>query len=228
MILNCNLLLNSTKTELINISSAKLNTETAFPKIFINDIPIKPSDSTKYLGVKFDNKLNFDQHIFSLKQKITYHLYNLYKLRTYINKNTATLLTHSLILSRLNYCNTLLTRQTKTTFKRLIINRSIGLIYKLKQYDYTSSITDLRLRLNWMTTANSIDYKLLTILKKTLTYDQPHNLRQLLNMKKNCRKLRSSHLITIIRTHIHIHTHTYTHTYTHIHTHTHTYTHIHT
>ena len=139
------LLLNSIKTELINISTAKLNIEPAFPKIFINDIPIKQSNSTKYLGVKFDNKLNFDQHILSLKQTTTYHLYNLYKLRPYINKNTAILLTHSLILSRLNYCNTLLTGQTKTTLKRLdtIINRSIRLIYKLKQYDYTTSITKL-------------------------------------------------------------------------------------
>ena len=93
------LLLNSTKTELINISTAKLNIEHAFPNIFINDIPIKPSNSTKYLGVKFDNKLNFDQHILSVKQTTIYHLYNIYKLRPYINKNTAILLTHSLILS---------------------------------------------------------------------------------------------------------------------------------
>ena len=145
------------------------------------------------------NKLNFDQHILSLKQTTTYHLYNLYKLRPYINKNTAILLTHSLILSRLNYCNSLITGQTKTTLKRLdaFINRSIRLIYKLNKYDYTTSITDLRLRLNWMTTANSINYKLLTILKKTLTYDQPHNLRQVLNMKANYRQLQSSHLITL-------------------------------
>ena len=157
------LLLNSTKTELINISTAKLNIEPAFPKIFINDIQIKPSNSTKYLGVKFDNKLNFDQYILSLKQTTTYHLYNLYKLRPFINKNTAILLTHSIILSRLNYCNTLITRQTKTTLKRLdaIINRSIRLICQLKKYDFTTSITDLRLY--WMTTANSIDYKLLTM-----------------------------------------------------------------
>ena len=40
------LLLNSNKTELINISTAKLNIEPIFPKIFINNIRIKPSDST--------------------------------------------------------------------------------------------------------------------------------------------------------------------------------------
>ena len=48
------LILNSTKTELINISTAKINTQSAFPKIFINDIPITSSDPTKYLGIEFD------------------------------------------------------------------------------------------------------------------------------------------------------------------------------
>ena len=148
-------------------------------------MPIKPSYSTKYLGVKVDNKLNFTQSILSLKQNITYNFHNLYKLRHYLNKNTTTLLTHSLIISRQNYCNILLTGQTKTTLAE-IINRSIRLIYKLKKCDYITSIMDLLLRQTWMTTSNYINYKLLTILKKTLTYDQPHNLRQLLNMKTNC------------------------------------------
>ena len=66
-------LLNSTKSEIINISTVIINIEPAFPKIFINDMPIKLSFSTKYLGVKFDNKLNFDKHIFSLKHTTTYY-----------------------------------------------------------------------------------------------------------------------------------------------------------
>ena len=80
----------NTHTHTLNyISTAKINTEPAFPKIFIYDMPIKLSDSTKYLGVKFDNKLNFNGHILSWKQITTYHLYNIYNLRSYINKNTA-------------------------------------------------------------------------------------------------------------------------------------------
>ena len=40
-------------------------------------------------------------------------------------------------------------------------------------------------------------HTLLTILKKTLTYDKPHNLRQVLNMKTNCTQLQFSHLIIL-------------------------------
>ena len=141
------------RTHTYTHTHSKINTETAFPKIFI---------TIAWCQIKLW------PHIISLKQTTTYHVYNLNKLQPYINKNTVTLLTHSQILSRLNYCNILLTVQTKTTLKIIyvIINRSIGLIYKLKQYDYITSITDLRLGLNWMITANFIDYKLLTIFKK--------------------------------------------------------------
>ena len=69
------------------------------------------------------------------------------------------------------------------------INRSIRLIYRLKRNDYSTSITELRQRLNWMTTTDFIDYKLLTLLKKTLTYEQSYALRLSLNIKSNNRQL---------------------------------------
>ena len=72
------------------------------------------------------------------------------------------------------------------------INRSIRLIYRLNRNNYSTSITELRQRLNWMMTTDSIDYNLLTKLKKTLTYEQPHALRLPLNIKSNNGQLRTS------------------------------------
>ena len=43
-----------------------------------------------------------------------------------------------------------------------------------------------------MTTTDSIEYKLLTVLKNTLTYEQPHALRLSFNIKSNNRQLRTS------------------------------------
>ena len=63
-LMTIDLLLNSTKTELINISMENINTEYEFLKSFINDMPIKTFDSTKYLGFKFYNKLNIDKNTF--------------------------------------------------------------------------------------------------------------------------------------------------------------------
>ena len=44
------------------MSTAKMNIQLAFSMNFIHNLPIKQSESTKYLGVEFDNKLNFDKY----------------------------------------------------------------------------------------------------------------------------------------------------------------------
>ena len=167
-----------------------------FPDIYINNIILLPTNSAKYLGLHFNNELNLDKHINLIRQTTTAQLFNLRRLRPYMNTTTTTLLIHSLIISRLQYCNSLLATVNKDKIKHFdrIINRSIRLIYRLNRNDYSTSVTELRQRLNWMTTTDSIDYKLLTIIKKTLTYEQPHALRLSLNIKSNNRQLRTSDL----------------------------------
>ena len=192
--LTYNYLLNIKKTELININMT--NSTAYFPDIYINNIILLPTNSAKYLGLHFNNELNLDKHINLIRQTTTAQLFNLRRLRPYMNTTTTTLLIHSLIISRLQYCNSLLATVNKDKIKHFdrIINRSIRLIYRLSRNDYSTSVTELRQRLNWMTTTDSIDYKLLTILKKTLTYEQPHALRLSLNIKSNNRQLRTSDL----------------------------------
>ena len=188
------LLLNIKKTGLININMT--NSTAYFPDIYINNIILLPTNSAKYLGLHFNNELNLDKHINLIRQTTTAQLFNLRRLRPYMNTTTTTLLIHSLIISRLQYCNSLLATVNKDKNKHFdkIINRSIRLIYRLYRNDYSTSITELRQRLNWMSNTDSIDYKLLTILKKTLTYEQPHALRLSLNIKSNNRQLRTSDL----------------------------------
>ena len=173
---NNDLLLNIKKTELININMT--NSTASFLDIYIDDIIILKTNSEKYLGLHFNNELNFNKHINLIRQTTTAQLFNLRRLHSYMNITTTTLLTHSLIISRLQYCNSLLATVNKDQIKHFhrTINRSILLIYRLNRNDYSTSITELRQRLNWMTTTDSIDYKLPTILKKTLTYEQPHAL----------------------------------------------------
>ena len=146
---NNNLLLNHNKTELLNITN---DPNTYFPDIIINQHKIIPTNSVKYLGVNFNNKLNLDKHYSLLTQYTTAHvqLFNIKKIRPYLNRNTTKLLTQTLILSRLQYCNSLFTGTEKLKIDKLdkIINRSIRNIYRLQKTDYTTSITDLRKQLN--------------------------------------------------------------------------------
>ena len=52
-----------------------------------------------------------------------------------------------------------------------------------RRLSHTTSITDLRNKLNWLNTEDSINYKILTILKKTITYNLPYNLRNKIKHK---------------------------------------------
>ena len=187
---NNNLLLNHNKTELLNITN---DPNTYFPDIIINQHKIIPTNSVKYLGVNFNNKLNLDKHYSLLTQSTTAQLFNIKKIRPYLNRNTTKLLTQTLKLSRLQYCNSLFTVTEKLKIDKLdkIINRSIRNIYRLQKTDYTTSITDLRKKLNWLNTEDSINYKILTILKKTITYNLPYNLRNKIKHKPNTRLLRN-------------------------------------
>ena len=180
-----------THTELLNITN---DPNTYFPEIIINQHKIIPTNSVKYLGVNFNNKLNLDKHYSLLTQSTTAQLFNIKKIRPYLNRNTTKLLTQTLILSRLQYCNSLFTGTEKLKIDKLdkIINRSIRNIYRLQKTDYTTSITDLRKKLNWLNTEDSINYRILTILKKTITYNLPYNLRNKIKHKPNTRLLRNN------------------------------------
>ena len=68
--------LNYNKTELLNITN---DPHTYFPNIIINQHKIIPTNSVKYLGVNFNNKLNLDKHYSLLTQSTTAQLFNLKK-----------------------------------------------------------------------------------------------------------------------------------------------------
>ena len=75
-VINNNLLLNHNKTELLNITNEP---NTYFPDIIINQHIIVPTNSVKYVGVNFNNKLNLDTNYSVLTQSTTSQLFNLKK-----------------------------------------------------------------------------------------------------------------------------------------------------
>ena len=113
--------------------------------------------------------------MYSIKQTIAYQLNNLRKINHYVNTSTAKLITHSLILSRLNFYNSILTG-TKTNLQTeldKLRNRSIQIVYRLPNKDYTTLVTTSRRQLNWFSTSREIDFKILTLLFKILKTTEP-------------------------------------------------------
>ena len=71
--------------------------------IYFNDSTIKINDPVKYLDIKVDNKLNFEEHINALATKISRSLGVLWKLRHTLPKSALRYLYHSMIHPHLLY-----------------------------------------------------------------------------------------------------------------------------
>ena len=64
-----------------------------------------------------------------MKQTSSFHIYNL-KLKPYLTKQTTIILSNSLIMSRLLYCNSLLAGENKTVINNIdrLVNRTTRII----------------------------------------------------------------------------------------------------
>uniref|UniRef100_A0A6I8MZI6 RNA-directed DNA polymerase n=1 Tax=Ornithorhynchus anatinus TaxID=9258 RepID=A0A6I8MZI6_ORNAN len=98
--------LHMTKTELL-IFPPKPGPLPDFP-ITMDGTTILPVSQARNLGVIFGSSLSFTPHVRSVTEACQSHLYNIAKIRPFLSTQTATLLLRALIISRLDYCVSLL------------------------------------------------------------------------------------------------------------------------
>ena len=99
--------INDNKTEFLIITSPRSN--------FLDDITlrigtenIKPSKVCKSLGVMFDQHVHMDAFIRNTCRAALFHLRSISSVRDHLPMTSAAQLVHSLVTSRLDYCNSLL------------------------------------------------------------------------------------------------------------------------
>ena len=194
LILN-NLFPNSSKTKLLNISLKPF----IFPTITFDSTVIIPSDCAKSLGVILDSKLGFTQFATSQCRSANFNLFNIRKIRKYLSTESTIALVQSLVLSRLQYCNSLLINSKLKLFYGLnrVIKSSTRLIFNIKRCDQIS-ITKKLGDLNWFLMDNMCKFKILSITHKTIILKKPIYLNKLLNeeLMRNTR-LQYSNLLSV-------------------------------
>ncbi|XP_063812310.1 uncharacterized protein LOC135050092, partial [Pseudophryne corroboree] len=182
--------LNMSKTELI-IFPPSHTTSPPTISLSIDGTTISSSPQVRCLGVIFDSSLSFKPHIQHLSQTCHFHLKNISRIRPFLTQDATKIIIHSLIISRLDYCNLLLTGLPDNYLSPLqsILNAAARLIFLTKR---TTSTSPLLLALHWLPFPFRIQFKLLTLTYKALTQSSPIYISDLISLYSPTRPLRSA------------------------------------
>ena len=139
----------------------------------------------------FDKSLSMNVQINKLCQAGYLELRRISSIRHYLTKEATATLVSSLVLSRLDYANSLLAGLPQKCTDKLqrVMNCAARLIYRSSKRDH---ITPLLSELHWLPISQRIQYKIALICFNIISNTAPLYLSQLLELYTPSRSLRSS------------------------------------
>ena len=186
--------LNENKTEIMLVHSARCKQPPEF-SLCVNGNVATPKEKVKNLGVVLDHNLSMSSHVTSLCQSMYFQLRRIASIRNFIPDDVAKTLVTSLILSKLDYCNSLLAGIPQESLNRLqlVQNNAARLVSKTKKSDH---ITPVLRDLHWLPVRHRIVFKVCTIVFKCINNHAPLYLKNLLQKYHQTRALRSANDVT--------------------------------
>ena len=183
--------LNSEKTEFMLIGTKHQLSKMTFSSINISGETIPTRKSVRNLGIIFDAEMRMNEHVNNITRICYCKLREISSIRKYISTEVARTLIQSMVISHLDYGNSLLYGISDKLLAKLqrIQNAAARLILGYRKYD---RITKGLFKLHWLPIRFRIKFKIAMITYKVLTTNQPQYLRDLLVVQTNTRTLRSS------------------------------------
>ena len=179
--------LNETKTELLVMGKPlvleKCNLEV---KLQFGDTTITPTeckgDSWKSLGVKLDKCLSMERQLNSVKQKCSWTMNNIRRIGYYLDEEVKIMMIKQLVISKLDYCNSLYMNLPQKRLKKLksILNGGVRFIYNIK--DRKEDLIPFYKKAHILPIDERIFFKV-CLLSYKIVYDiAPDYLKQLIEM----------------------------------------------
>ncbi|KAL8596982.1 hypothetical protein ACOMHN_054713 [Nucella lapillus] len=184
--------LNDEKTEVLVCCSKCSLEKTTVSAVQVGDASIAPSACVRNLGLFVDSQLTMSTHVSAVVKACYYQIRKLGRLRPVLNKQTANAVAVSLILSRLDFCNSCrLWGVTKSELQRLqrAQNTAARIVVRKKKSDHISPVlTDL----HWLPVEKRVDHKVLSVVYNCLNDAAPTYLQELITRHQPERCLRST------------------------------------
>ncbi|KAJ8371605.1 hypothetical protein AAFF_G00306910, partial [Aldrovandia affinis] len=123
---------------------------------------VSPSQSARSLGVTLDNQLCFSSHIAVVTWTCRFSLHNIRRIRPFLTQEATQLLVQALVISRLDYCNSLLAGFLACAIKplQLVQNAAARLVFNQPKFTH---VTPLLSSLHWLPIAACIRFKSLVL-----------------------------------------------------------------
>ena len=181
--------LNPDKTEVLLLSTKKKRPNIG--SFELNDSEVKLNKSLITLGVTVDECLNFEMQINRVTSSCYNELRKLQRVKHYLSFESRKIAVQNLILSRLDYCNSLLGGTNKSSRKKLqrVQNAAFRFIFNLRKQELCKKY---RYILHWLPIAQRIDFKILTFVHKIVfDLDIPNYLKDLIFVQEKNNAKRS-------------------------------------
>ena len=142
---------------------------------------IFPSPAIKILGVYFDSNMSMSDQINNICKSVRFQLRSVSQIRRYITKDACNHVIRSHVLSRLDYCNGLLTDIPGVQLRRLqrLQNWAARIIFKVERRHDPSVLLG---SLHWLSVKERVIFKILLLVFKTFHNQAPKYINSCLQL----------------------------------------------
>ena len=176
--------LNPNKTKIIVFGPNNIRNAIYIKGTFIDidNSCIRFNNVVKNLGVLFDSDMTFSNQVKDVVSSVFTNIKNISRIKSFLTTKEKTILVCSLILSKIDYCNSLYygiggALQSKLQYAQ---NCAARLIHQRRKYDH---VTDIFIELHWLPIKFRIIYKILLTVHKCLYDNSPAEINNLISFE---------------------------------------------
>lgn len=172
--------LNPDKSDFLYFAPFELASELPLFPVRMKNQVLSPSISARLLGVTLVSDLSMHSQIYAVVKSSYYQLYRLGKIRKQLTASATKTMVHSLVISHLDYANSLLAGLPAYKLKSLQASQDLAtrLIYRGRSI----STKDARYRLHWLPVQQRIDFQILLMVFDCLTGSAPLYPQETINL----------------------------------------------
>ncbi len=151
---------------------------------------ICPLPIVRNLGALFAYQhMIMDKQVHTVCISAYFHLRNISRIQRYLTEPATQILVHSLVTTRLDYCNSLLYSMPRRTLAKLqhVQNAAVCLVARSSHRQH---ITPVLRQLHWLPVEYRVKFKILLLTFKALHGKAPSYIRDMLHLIKPVRVLR--------------------------------------